>query len=91
MTLPYLLGKLKKIGIVFSVIFILFIVMGLLSATIPNNSSYQTTDNLIEETTSSENLLEESIEKDFVEEYWEQHPDEDPCNDPTAKAFGLCP
>ena len=58
---------------------------------VSNDSSYKTTDNLIEETTSSENLLEESLEKDFVEEYWEQHPDEDPCNDPTAKAFGLCP
>ena len=31
-----------------------------------------------------------STENDFFEEYWEQHPDEDPCNDPTARAFGLC-
>ncbi len=28
--------------------------------------------------------------EDWVEEYWAQHPDEDPCNDPTARAFGLC-
>jgi hypothetical protein len=34
--------------------------------------------------------IEEYIKKDFSEEYWEQHPYEDPCNDPTAKAFGLC-
>lgn len=31
-----------------------------------------------------------SLENDWVEEYWAQYPDEDPCNDPTAKAFGLC-
>ena len=28
--------------------------------------------------------------EDYVEEYFREHPDEDPCNDPTAKAFGLC-
>lgn len=35
----------------------------------------------------TENLF---VENDWVEEYWAQHPEEDPCNDPTAKAFGLC-
>ena len=27
---------------------------------------------------------------DWVEEYYLEHPEEDPCNDPTARAFGLC-
>jgi hypothetical protein len=35
-------------------------------------------------------LDENLTENDWVEEYWKQHPDEDPCNDPTARAFGLC-
>lgn len=29
-------------------------------------------------------------ELDFFEQYWKDHPEEDPCNDPTARAFGLC-
>jgi len=33
---------------------------------------------------------ERSVGNDWIEDYWAQHPDEDPCNDPTARAFGLC-
>lgn len=31
-----------------------------------------------------------STSTDFVDEYWKQHPDEDPCNTPEARAWGLC-
>lgn len=37
----------------------------------------------------SETLQRDSVDK-MIDEYWEQHPDKDPCNKPIAIAYGLC-